>query len=149
MLIKAEILDDGKLKFTAGEEFYNHQEDYLNDERKSSDNWIRLMQTAHMIGNMWGMIPIAETGWLTDQEILPVSSDFTLEDNGDYTIHTIWYFKDYMLTDPMEKLAKDGSVVFHNGLKEGELEDHLAECPACKNLKDGVEFNGNKYQQKG
>lgn len=140
MLIRAKILDDGQLKLTAGEDFYDNKEEYLRNDRNSSDNWIRLMDDARMIGNMWGMIPIAETGWLTDQAILPISSDFTLEDNGDYTIHTLWYFANYMLDDPMEVLAEQGSVKFQNGLKEGRLEEHLAECPTCNSLKDGREF---------
>lgn len=136
-ILKPTILDDNRLKLEAGELYHERIDDYI-DVADYNLGVSLLLEDARLTGNGWGLVPMRELNWMVSRYCTPISSDLTVEDDGSFTVNTVWYWPDYVTKDMLKVLDREGEVFLENGLKEGRLEEHLGECPACRAFKEGV-----------
>lgn len=61
--------------------------------------------------NGWGNVRPEHIGALTSDPFM-LTDDFTIDDNGEVIVGRVWHFPDYMIACPLERILRDGKVIF-------------------------------------
>ncbi len=112
MLTEFTKLENGNLKIALTEEGEIERDEIqsgqwsVSDAMKDIAGWIECE-----LGNGWDWLRPEEIGALTEAPIL--SDDVERDDNGDLTyVGRVYWYPQYEVSDPLEKLLRDGSVIF-------------------------------------
>lgn len=142
--MKAMIQNDRSLKIQVDDEYYRNEYDSRGyDERLEilalDGYYDRQEYVMDGLGQGWEMVRPEELGALTDSPIIARSEDLIRDTDTNELIGIadsatgIWWFPDYQVQDPWEALARDGEVVFVNGM-DRFVQHRVNELRRCEQL---------------
>lgn len=111
-------LPNGNLKISIDPEYEGARDEIASlIDTPLSEAFTEMMSaggTSSYLGNNWHIVPPESIGALTDSPIIGYGAIYAEEDDQDLPVsyEKLWWFPQYMVTDPIEALLRDGVVVF-------------------------------------